>query len=83
MLWRNGLPACCLLASLALLGGCKEEQVSVGAPAPALAAYDLAGQAADPSRWRGKRSSELLVRGLRRLPGGNGDAGETQPALRR
>ncbi|EHD22270.1 MULTISPECIES: TlpA family protein disulfide reductase [Brenneria] len=54
MLWRNGLPACCLLASLALLGGCKEEQVSVGAPAPALAAYDLAGQAADLSRWRGK-----------------------------
>lgn len=53
MRWRNGITALCLLGALAL-GGCKEEQVSVGAQAPALAAYDLAGQQVDLSRWQGK-----------------------------
>ncbi|WP_409307341.1 TlpA family protein disulfide reductase [Pectobacterium sp. B1J-3] len=54
MLWRNYLKAVCLLGALVLLSGCKEEQVSVGAQAPALAAYDLAGQQVDLSRWQGK-----------------------------
>ncbi|MCV9878149.1 TlpA family protein disulfide reductase [Brenneria izbisi] len=54
MLWRNYLKALCLLGALALLGGCKEEQVSVGAQAPALAVYDTAGQPVDLSRWQGK-----------------------------
>ncbi|WP_113625587.1 TlpA family protein disulfide reductase [Pectobacterium peruviense] len=53
MKWRNGITALCLLGALAL-SGCKEEQVSVGAQAPALAAYDLAGQQVDLSRWQGK-----------------------------
>nr|WP_113868471.1 TlpA disulfide reductase family protein [Brenneria salicis]NMN92035.1 thiol-disulfide isomerase/thioredoxin [Brenneria salicis ATCC 15712 = DSM 30166]RBP59492.1 thiol-disulfide isomerase/thioredoxin [Brenneria salicis ATCC 15712 = DSM 30166]RLM29441.1 thioredoxin [Brenneria salicis ATCC 15712 = DSM 30166] len=54
MLWRNYFKALCLLGTLALLGGCKEEQVSVGAQAPALAVYDTAGQPIDLSRWQGK-----------------------------
>ncbi|PWC13529.1 thioredoxin [Brenneria roseae subsp. americana] len=54
MLWRNTLNAVFLLGMLVLLGGCKEEQVSIGAKAPALAAYDLAGQQVDLSRWQGK-----------------------------
>ncbi|UUE35004.1 TlpA family protein disulfide reductase [Pectobacterium aroidearum] len=53
MKWRNGITALCLLGIVAL-SGCKEEQVSVGAQAPALAAYDLAGQQVDLSRWQGK-----------------------------
>lgn len=53
MKWRNGITALCLLGAVAL-SGCKEEQVSVGAQAPALAAYDLAGQQVDLSRWQGK-----------------------------
>ncbi|MEQ9941590.1 TlpA disulfide reductase family protein [Pectobacterium aroidearum] len=53
MKWRNGITAFCLLGVVAL-SGCKEEQVSVGAQAPALAAYDLAGQQVDLSRWQGK-----------------------------
>ncbi|MBA0169220.1 TlpA disulfide reductase family protein [Pectobacterium sp. CFBP8739] len=53
MKWRNGITALCLLGVVAL-SGCKEEQVSVGAQAPALAAYDLAGQQVDLSRWQGK-----------------------------
>lgn len=53
MKWRNSITALCLLGALAL-SGCKEEQVSVGAQAPALAAYDLAGQQVDLSRWQGK-----------------------------
>ncbi|RLM23875.1 thioredoxin [Brenneria alni] len=55
MLWRKGLTLSCLLAMLVLSGGCKEEQVSVGAKAPALAAYDLTGQQVDLTRWQGKR----------------------------
>ncbi|MBJ7220287.1 MULTISPECIES: TlpA family protein disulfide reductase [unclassified Brenneria] len=54
MSWRNGLIVSCLLAILTLLGGCKEERVSVGAKAPALAAYDLIGQPVDLTRWQGK-----------------------------
>ncbi len=53
MRWRNGMTALCLLGALAL-SGCKEEQVSVGAQAPALAAYDLAGRQVELSRWQGK-----------------------------
>ncbi|KHT36800.1 TlpA family protein disulfide reductase [Pectobacterium carotovorum] len=53
MKWRNAITALCLLGAAAL-SGCKEEQVSVGAQAPALAAYDLAGQQVDLSRWQGK-----------------------------
>ncbi|GKW39380.1 TlpA family protein disulfide reductase [Pectobacterium carotovorum] len=53
MRWRNSITALCLLGALAL-SGCKEEQVSVGAQAPALAVYDLAGQQVDLSRWQGK-----------------------------
>ncbi|MEH0832499.1 TlpA disulfide reductase family protein [Pectobacterium cacticida] len=53
MKWRNGITALCLLGAVAL-SGCKEEQVSVGAQAPALAAYDLTGQQVDLSRWQGK-----------------------------
>ncbi|MFP9229646.1 TlpA family protein disulfide reductase [Pectobacterium cacticida] len=53
MKWRNGITVLCLLGAVAL-SGCKEEQVSVGAQAPALAAYDLTGQQVDLSRWQGK-----------------------------
>lgn len=55
MQWRNLITAACLTAALALLAGCKEEQVSVGAGAPALAAYDLAGQQVELTRWQGKQ----------------------------
>lgn len=54
MPWRNVLQAVCLLGALVLLGGCKEEQVSIGANAPALAAYDLTGQPVELARWQGK-----------------------------
>ncbi|MFC3396109.1 TlpA family protein disulfide reductase [Brenneria rubrifaciens] len=52
MQWRNSLSVVCL--ALALLGGCKEEQVSIGAKAPTLAAYDLTGQQVALTRWQGK-----------------------------
>ncbi|MEE3664581.1 TlpA disulfide reductase family protein [Brenneria sp. g21c3] len=54
MRWRNGLTLFLALGALALLGGCKEEQVSIGGKAPALAAYDLTGRQAELSRWQGK-----------------------------
>ncbi|MEH2920047.1 TlpA family protein disulfide reductase [Samsonia erythrinae] len=53
MNWRNGITALCLLGLVAL-SGCQEEQVRIGAQAPALAAYDLAGQEVGLSRWQGK-----------------------------
>lgn len=43
-----------LLGAVLLLGGCKEETAQVGAPAPALAAYDLQGNQATLEQWKGK-----------------------------
>ena len=40
MRWHNVL----LLAAAILISGCKEEKLAVGAPAPALAVFDLQGQ---------------------------------------
>lgn len=55
MQWRKLITLGCLMGALALLSGCKEEQVQVGARAPALAAYDLAGQQVELARWQGKQ----------------------------
>ncbi|MEC5317623.1 TlpA disulfide reductase family protein [Brenneria populi subsp. brevivirga] len=54
MRWRNGAKVLLALCALAALGGCKEERVSIGEKAPALAAYDLAGRPAELARWQGK-----------------------------
>ena len=50
MRWHNVL----LLAAAILISGCKEEKLAVGAPAPALAAFDLQGQESGLERWQGK-----------------------------
>lgn len=42
------------LALALLLAGCKDEKVSIGASAPALAAYDLHGQPVELARWQGQ-----------------------------
>ncbi|MCG2942182.1 TlpA family protein disulfide reductase, partial [Escherichia coli] len=47
MRWHNVL----LLAAAILISGCKEEKLAVGAPAPALAAFDLQGQESGLERW--------------------------------
>lgn len=44
----------CALALFAALAGCKQQQVAVGAPAPALAAFYLDGRPAALDQWRGK-----------------------------
>lgn len=43
------------LLLLVLLSGCKEEKLAQGAPAPALAAFDLQGKEATLARWQGKK----------------------------
>ena len=40
-----------LLAAAILISGCKEEKLAVGAPAPALAAFDLQGKAVYLNFW--------------------------------
>lgn len=55
MRWHKAMQAACLLGTLLLVAGCKEEQVQVGARAPALAAYDLSGQQVELARWQGKQ----------------------------
>ncbi len=50
MRWHNVL----LLAAAILISGCKEEKLAVGAPAPALAAFDLQGRESGLERWQGK-----------------------------
>lgn len=50
MRWHNVL----LLAAAILISGCKEEKLAVGAPAPALAVFDLQGQESGLERWQGK-----------------------------
>lgn len=49
MLWRNAL-----FVLLIALSGCKEEKLSLGEPAPALAAFDAQGRQATLERWQGK-----------------------------
>jgi thiol-disulfide isomerase/thioredoxin len=50
MRWLNGI----ILLLVVLLGGCKEEKFAQGAPAPALAAFDLHGKDASLDSWKGK-----------------------------
>ncbi|VTP16522.1 Thiol-disulfide oxidoreductase ResA [Phytobacter ursingii] len=50
MRWLNGF----VLLLLVLLSGCKEEKLAQGAPAPALAAFDLHGKDASLDSWKGK-----------------------------
>ncbi|HEY0209856.1 TlpA disulfide reductase family protein [Acerihabitans sp.] len=54
MNWHPVVKIFCALALLTALAGCKEQQVAVGAPAPALAAFDLNGRPAALGQWRGK-----------------------------
>ncbi|MFS2222305.1 TlpA family protein disulfide reductase [Pantoea sp. B65] len=49
MRWREGL-----LLLLVLLAGCKEEKLTLGATAPALAAFDAQGNQTSLDRWQGK-----------------------------
>lgn len=37
-----------------LLAGCKQEQLTIGEPAPALAAFDLQGKPTALSQWQGR-----------------------------
>lgn len=50
MRWLNGF----VLLLLVLLGGCKEEKLARGAPAPALAAFDMYGKDVSLDSWKGK-----------------------------
>lgn len=50
MRWLNGF----VLLLLVLLSGCKEEKLAQGAPAPALAAFDMYGKDASLDNWKGK-----------------------------
>jgi thiol-disulfide isomerase/thioredoxin len=50
MRWLNGLA----LVLLAMLSGCKEERLAKGAPAPALAAFDMFGKDVSLESWKGK-----------------------------
>lgn len=74
MRWHNVL----LLAAAILISGCKEEKLAVGAPAPALAAFDLQGRESGLERWQGK--AVYLNFGLRDagVPSGNGHAGSAE-----
>jgi len=54
MNWRHTVKAIGLLMLLTGLPGCKEQRVAIGAPAPALAAFDLGGQPTGLEKWRGK-----------------------------
>lgn len=54
MNWHRAVKLLGLLVLLAGLAGCKEERVSIGGKAPALAAFDLQGHAAELAQWRGK-----------------------------
>jgi len=52
---RRGLRAALAAALLvAVLAGCREDKLVVGAPAPALAATDPAGEPASLDTWRGQ-----------------------------
>jgi len=56
MKWHRAVSFFCLLVLAAALGGCKDQQqVSIGAKAPSLAAFDLHGQPAALDKWRGKQ----------------------------
>ncbi len=50
MRWLNGM----VLVLLVLLSGCKEEKLAKGAPAPALAAFDMYGKDVSLDSWKGK-----------------------------
>ena len=50
MRWHNVL----LLAAAILISGVKKKSWRSGAPAPALAAFDLQGQESGLERWQGK-----------------------------
>ncbi|TKI04773.1 TlpA family protein disulfide reductase [Martelella alba] len=54
MKWHRNVSLICLLALAALLAGCKQQEVSIGSPAPSLAAFDIHGQAATLEKWRGR-----------------------------
>jgi len=54
MKWHRAASLFCLLALVASLGGCKQQQVAIGAKAPSLAAFDLRGQPATLAKWQGK-----------------------------
>ncbi|MEA9389167.1 TlpA disulfide reductase family protein [Acerihabitans sp. TG2] len=54
MNWRHRVKTIGLLIMLTGLLGCKEQRVAIGAPAPALAAFDLNGQPAGLEKWHGK-----------------------------
>ncbi|MTH47323.1 TlpA family protein disulfide reductase [Intestinirhabdus alba] len=43
-----------IFSLVALIGGCKEEKLATGEPAPALAAFDLQGNESGLERWKGK-----------------------------
>ena len=72
MRWHNVL----LLAAAILISGCKEEKLAVGAPAPALAAFDLQGQESGGV-------PEFLGCGMRGVPSGNGHAGSAEQKMGR
>ena len=57
MRWHNVL----LLAAAILISGCKEEKLAVGAPAPALAAFDLQGQESGLERWHALMNQLVIV----------------------
>lgn len=84
MQWRKLITLGCLMGALALLSGCKEEQVQVGARAPALAAYDLAGQQVELAHWQGKQIYLNFWSSFRLwwLSGRDGHVGETEQNLR-
>ncbi len=54
MNWRPAVKLACLLVVLTGLSACKEQQVAIGAKAPALAAFDLKGQPVGLEQWQGK-----------------------------
>lgn len=80
MRWHNVL----LLAAAILISGCKEEKLAVGAPAPALAAFDLQGQESGLERWQGKAVYlNFWSAGCGGVPGGNGHAGSAEQKMGR
>lgn len=80
MRWHNVL----LLAAAILISGCKEEKLAVGAPAPALAAFDLQGQESGLERWQGKAVYlNFWSAGCGGVPSGNGHAGSAEQKMGR
>ncbi|NDL65276.1 TlpA family protein disulfide reductase [Acerihabitans arboris] len=51
---KSAVDLACALVLLSALAGCKEQRLSVGAPAPRLAAFYLDGRPASLDQWRGK-----------------------------